>query len=46
MQFLADCAAISLDFEMRCLFQSYQIWMQDAIHNLRSVHEPGAAVKQ
>jgi hypothetical protein len=42
MQFLDDSAVIPLDLEMRCLLQRYQIWTQDAIHNLRSAHEPGA----
>jgi len=42
MQFLGDCAAIPLDLEMRCSLQSYQIWTQDTIHNLRSGNEPGA----
>ena len=41
MQFLDDSAVIPLDLEMRCLLQRYQIWTQDAIHNLRFGNEPG-----
>jgi hypothetical protein len=37
MQFLVDYTGILLNLEMRCLLQSYQIGMQDAIQAMRQM---------